>query len=154
MKLTLDLTGGGRATVTRRFNATPAQVYRAHVEPDLIRQWMGGLDGWEITECVSDPRPGGKILQRFEGPEGATFAIDGEFISLDPDREINHVERMLMPDPTPDNRIQTLFQAVDGGTLLTLHMELPDEASLKAMLDTGMAEGMEQSYARIDALFT
>ena len=153
MKLTLDLTGEGRAVVTRRFAATPEQVYRAHVEPELMRQWMGGIDGWDITDCVVLPVPGGKLLQRFEGPEGATFAIEGEFISLDPGREINHVERMLMPDPTPDNRIRTTFEAVDGGTLLTLHMQLPDEESLTAMLETGMAEGMEQSYTRIDELF-
>ena len=36
---------------------------------------------------------------------------------------------------------------------MTVRMQLPDEDSLKAMLDTGMEQGMEDSYARIDGLF-
>lgn len=149
----IDLTGNGSATVTRQFAASPEQVFRAHVEADLIRQWMGGMEGWTMSHCESDARPGGVLRYGWEGPEGAAFEITGEYEVVKPYSEIRHVERMHMPDPTPDNRCHTTFAAHNEGTLLTLVMQLPDEASLKEMLDTGMEEGMEDSYARIDPLF-
>jgi hypothetical protein len=39
----------------------------------------------------------------------------------------------------------------DGGTLMTIRMTLPDAATRAAMLATGMEEGMEASYVRLEA---
>jgi hypothetical protein len=36
--------------------------------------------------------------------------------------------------------------------LMTMRMTLPDAATRAAMLATGMEDGMEASYARLDAL--
>lgn len=151
--LKIETTGNGRAVATRFFAATPAQVYRAHIDPDLIQQWMGVMEGFTMSECMSDPRPGGGIRFAWVGPDGEGFHITGEYISLDEPHEIRHVERMHVPDPTPDNNCHTTFEAKDGGTLLTLIMQLPDDATLKEMLDTGMEAGMEASYTNIDTLF-
>jgi len=151
--LKLDLTGNGSAVVTRRFAATPAQVFRAHIEPDLLRQWMGVIDGWVMTKCVSDGRPGGQIDHEWKGPEGEVLRITGAYEVVTPHSEIRHVERWHFPEPTPDNKCHTTFEDKDGGTLLTVRMQLPDEASLQAMLETGMEQGMEESFGRIDGLF-
>ncbi|MCB1338756.1 MAG: hypothetical protein KDK10_15320 [Maritimibacter sp.] len=43
LKLVLD--GEADVIVTRRFSAPPALVYRAHLEPDLIRRWMLPVEG-------------------------------------------------------------------------------------------------------------
>ena len=151
--LKIELAGNGCAIVTRQFAATPQQVFRAHVEADLIRQWMGGMEGWEMSHCESDARAGGVLRYGWTGPDGDAFHITGEYEVVTPFSEIKHVERMHVPDPTPDNRCHTTFEAKDGGTLLTVRMQLPDEATLKEMLDTGMEQGMEDSYGRIDGLF-
>ena len=65
---------------------------------------------------------------------------------------IVHVERMHMPDPTPDNHITSTFAPDGDGTLLTLVMRLDTPEALEAMLATGMTDGMEITYARIDEL--
>jgi hypothetical protein len=57
---------------------------------------------------------------------------------------------MHLPDPTPDNHIESTFEPDGDGTLLTLRMTLPDEKTRTAMLATGMEVGMEASYARLD----
>jgi hypothetical protein len=57
---------------------------------------------------------------------------------------------MFLPDATPDNECETLLRPDGTGTLLVLTMTLPDAASREAMLATGMEEGMEASYARLD----
>ena len=59
---------------------------------------------------------------------------------------------MFLPQQTPDNHVETTFEAIRGGTLMTLRMSLPDAATRAAMLATGMEHGMEASFARLDAL--
>jgi uncharacterized protein YndB with AHSA1/START domain len=117
-----------------------------------MKQWMTGPEGWVMTHCVSEPVPGGKLRCDWTGPDGSGFHLTGEYRALEPHRRIAHVERMFLPDPTPDNECETLFRPEGGGTLLTLTMTLPDATTREAMLATGMAEGMEASYARLDGL--
>jgi hypothetical protein len=59
---------------------------------------------------------------------------------------------MYMPDPTPDNHVETRFDADGSGTLMTMRMTLPNEKTRTAMLATGMEHGMEASYARLDGM--
>jgi uncharacterized protein YndB with AHSA1/START domain len=135
---------------TRRFDASPAEVYRAHVEPELIRQWMLGPDGWTMPECLVEAWPGGRIRYAWSDGRGAGFHLTGEFLELDPPHRTVHVERMHLPDPTPDNHVVTTFAPDGAGTLMTLRMTLPDAATRAAMLATGMEHGMEASYARLE----
>ena len=72
-------------------------------------------------------------------------------MELEPNRRIVHVERMHLPDPTPDNHVETRFEPDGSGTLLTMRMTLPDAETRSQMLATGMEHGMEASYARLDA---
>ncbi len=59
---------------------------------------------------------------------------------------------MHLRDPTPDNHIVTTFESGAGGTLMTPRITLPDKASRRRMLETGMERGMETSYARLDTM--
>ncbi len=135
---------------TRHFAAPPAFIYRAHVEEDLVKKWMLGPPGWHMPECKWDAQPGGTFLLKWAHPEEGEFIQTGEFIAFEPDRRIEHVERYHLPDPTPDNHIVTEFHANNGGTKMTLLMTLPSAEVIDEMLATGMADGMEASYARIE----
>ncbi len=150
--LTVDLSGDTSIIVRRRFRHPPERIFRAHTDPALIPLWMTGPDDYSMPHCECDARPGGSF--RFEWTNGTHgFHATGEFIDLTPHSRILHVERMFLPDRTPDNRVETLF-APDGagGTLMTMTMTVPDAATRAAMIATGMTDGMEQSYARIDAM--
>ena len=151
-KLTLRTEGDRYVVVARSFAAPPEAVFRAHTEPELVQQWMLGPEGWSMPVCICDARPGGKIRYEWARPGQRGFYLTGEFVELEPWRRIVHIERMHMPDPTPDNRIETLFSPDKGGTLMTMRMTLPDSKTRDAMLATGMEHGMEASYARLDRL--
>ena len=151
-KLELRTEGERHVVATRRFSAPPEYVFRAHTEPELLRQWMLGPDGWTMIDCVSDARPGGRIRFEWSNGQGAGFSLTGEYIEVSPFRRIVHVERMHLPDTTPDNHVETTFEADGDGTLLRLRMTLPDAQSRDAMLATGMEHGMEASYARLEGV--
>jgi uncharacterized protein YndB with AHSA1/START domain len=151
-KLTLQTEGDTQIVVTRRFAAPPAAVYRAHIEPELIQKWLLGPEGWTMPVCVNDARPGGKFRYEWVNGKGQGFHITGELLELKPPSRIVHVERMFLPDPTPDNRVETTFEADGDGTLMTIRMNLPDTQTRAAMLSTGMEHGMEASYVRLEGL--
>jgi uncharacterized protein YndB with AHSA1/START domain len=150
-KLTLKTEGDRFVVVTRRFAAPPEAVYRAHTDPALVQKWMLGPEGWTMPVCILDPRPGGKIRYEWTNGKGQSFYLTGELLEMDPPRRIVHVERMHLPDPTPDNHIDTLFEPDgNGGTVMIMRMTLPDGETRRQMLATGMEHGMEASYVRLE----
>jgi uncharacterized protein YndB with AHSA1/START domain len=151
-KLTLMTEGDKHVVVTRRFAAPPEAVYRAHTEPKLIQKWMLGPDGWTMPVCVCEARPGGKIRYEWADGKGGGFYLTGEFVELVPFSRIVHVERMHLPDPCPDNHVETRFEPDGSGTLMTMKMTLPDAQTRAAMLASGMEHGMEASYVRLEAM--
>ncbi len=151
-KITVATDGEQHLTLVRRFAAPPAFVYRAHVEPELMQRWMTGPEGWTMTECRIDARAGGSMYCAWAHPEEGGFHLTAEFVAVEPNQRIEHVERMHLPDPTPDNHIVTTFETEGDGTLLTVRMTLPDAEARQAMLDFGAVEGMEVSYARLERI--
>ena len=77
--LRLERTAPNVAGVTREFSATPDQVFEAHVNPDLLRQWLVGPEGWTMTECINDARRRGDPL---------CLARGGKRTWLSPDRSL------------------------------------------------------------------
>lgn len=151
-KLSLRTDGDRYVIVTRRFVASPESVYRAHTEPQIVQKWMLGPPGWTMPVCIGEAKPGGKIRYEWSDGKGAGFYLTGEYVVLEPFRRIAHVERMHLPDPTPDNHVETVFEPDGTGTLMTMRMTLPDAETRAAMLASGMEQGMETSYERLDGM--
>jgi len=151
-KLTLKTEGDTHIIITRHFAAPPEAVYRAHVDPKIIQQWMLGPEGWTMPVCINDAQPGGKFRYEWKHPTKLGFHITGEFIEVKPYSKIVHVERMFLPDPTPENHVETTFAPDGVGTLMTMRMTLPDEKTRAMMLSSGMEKGMEDSYVRLEKM--
>jgi hypothetical protein len=59
---------------------------------------------------------------------------------------------MHLPNPTPDNHVETRFDPDGGGTLMTMRMTLPDAQTRAGMLASNMEHGMEASYVRLEGM--
>jgi uncharacterized protein YndB with AHSA1/START domain len=149
-RMTLVTEGDTHVVVTRHFAAPPELIYRAHINPVLLPKWMTGPDGWTMPVCQIDARPGGTMRCEWTDGTGNGFHLTAEFVELTPGKKIVHIERMFLPDPTPDNHVETVFEPSGSGTRMTMRMTLPSFEARAAMLATGMEEGMEASYARLD----
>ena len=83
-------TGGDAPRTERRIEerieiaATAARVFRALTNPTELLAWWGDRATYPSTHWELDLRVGGKWLSRWRGPDGATFALGGEIIELDP----------------------------------------------------------------------
>ena len=149
--LQLILDGDTRIVVTRHFTAPPALLFRAHTQPALIRRWMIGPDGWTMPTCDCDPRPGGSFRFGWTNGTGTSFDATGDYIEVTPERII-HIERMFLPDPTPDNHVDTRFAPHGSGTRMTLTMTLPTTEARAEIIASGMPDGLEDSYARLETI--
>ena len=161
-----DLTSfaAGQATATQVLSDTQArisrvirgdveQVWRAHHDPDLMRRWMLGPDGWTMPVCEVATAVGESYRYEWEpvdGNEGTRFGFEGELLESAPPHRAVTVERMI-GTPGPGIRNELTLTPVDAGTLLTVVMTFPDADTRDAILATGMADGMEISYARLEA---
>src|SRR5579862_6136304 len=151
-KLTMTTEGATHIVVTRRFAAPPEAVYRAHTEPKLIQKWLLGPEGWTMPVCINEAKPGGKIRYEWTNGKDGGFYLTGEYLELVPFSKLVHVERMHMPNTTPDSHVETRFEPDGEGTLMTLRMTLPDAQTRAGMLSTGMEYGMEASYVRLEGI--
>ena len=102
--------------------------------------------------CLIEARPGGKFRYEWKNAKGQGFHITGELLELRPYSKIVHVERMFLPEQTPDNHVETTFEPDGKGTLMTMRMTLPNAQVRAAMLATGMESGMETSYVRLEGI--
>jgi uncharacterized protein YndB with AHSA1/START domain len=147
-----DLVDDTHVRITRAFAAPRHLLWRAHTEPELMRRWLLGPDGWEMTVCENDLVVGGSFRQAWApvgDTEGEPFGFEGENLVVEPERRIVTTERMTgAPFPANVNDLQ--FDEADGVTLMTLLVTYPDQAQRDMVLATGMTDGMESSYARLE----
>lgn len=147
----VELLDDTHVRITRLVEGPRELVWRAHFEPDLIRQWMLGPDGWEMTECVVATEVGQSYRNSWApvgDTEGEPFGFEGEALLIDAPRRAVTTERMQgMPTETLNDL--TLYEE-DGATLVTVLIEYPDKDTRDMILATGMAEGMEASFARLE----
>ena len=108
----------------------------------------------QASDALEAKHPGIVRRTRYEWSDGhgGGFHLTGEFVELSPFTRIRHVERLHLPDATPDNDVDTTFEAIRGGTLVTVRMNLPTREAREAMLASGMEHGLEASYARLEPL--
>lgn len=147
----VELLDDTHVRITRLVEGPRELVWRAHFEPELIRKWMLGPDGWEMTECVAATEVGQSYRNSWApvgDTEGEPFGFEGEALLIDAPRRAVSTERMQgMPVETLNDL--NLYEE-DGATLVTLLIEYPDKETRDMILATGMADGMESSFARLE----
>ncbi|MEZ3161963.1 SRPBCC family protein [Microbacterium sp. BWT-B31] len=140
--------------ITRLIDGPLDLVWRAHQEPELLQQWLLGPDGWAMTKCEVDSRVGGRYLYWWEptgDTEGRGFGFDGETLVFEAPRRAVTTEHMIGTDYPSTLNDLSLYEE-DGVTLVTLIVEYANAEMRDAVLATGMTDGMETSYARLEGI--
>ncbi len=138
--------------VTREFNAPRHLVYRAHVEPDLVRRWWAGERG-TVDSVEVDPRVGGRWRYVMTANGGFEVAFHGEYREIVPNERIVCTEVFEgVPDGDADPAVVTYtFTDLDGRTRLTVLTEVSSKQVRDMIIESGMEGGMQEG---MDALET
>jgi uncharacterized protein YndB with AHSA1/START domain len=138
--------------MTRTFKAPRALVFDTFTKPEWLARWLIGPDGWALTVCEVDLRPGGRFRYVWSKPNGKEIGMGGTFVEVTPPSRIVHVEIFDEDWTGGETRVTTDLAEADGVTTMTMTVRYSSEAAREAALRTGMTSGMEMSYARLDGL--
>lgn len=137
--------------IVREFDAPPAAVFRAHVDPDLVAQWMGPsrlrtrIEHW-------DARSGGSWSYTSLGEPGEEYGFRGCFHEVRPDELI---VQTFSFDGAPDSislERLVLTELPGGRTRLTATSLVESFEARDAFVASGMESGVVEGYRRLDDL--
>ena len=137
--------------ISRVIKGAPEQVWRAHHEAALLQRWLLGPDGWTMPVCEVAASVGDGYRYEWERGEDR-FGFEGELLeAAAPYRSVT-TERMIgMPAELEGTVNELTFTPVGGGTLLSLVITYPNAEVRDTVLATGMTDGMETSYLRLES---
>ena len=137
-------------TITREFDAPRDLVFRAHVDPELLVQWLG-------------PRDLTTTIDRYDARDGGTW----RYVQKDADGNEYGFHGVFHGTPSPDAIVQTFeFEGVPGHVMLdTTTLEQRDGRTLMrtvssfqsvedrdGMIASGMERGVRDSGDRLEEL--
>jgi len=135
--------------IRRDFAATPAQLMRAHLDPDLYVQWVGPSSVWTRIDYWN-PTTGGSW--RWVGSrDGEEYAFHGCFHQVAETRIVQTFTWEGMPD---DVSLETLefTELGDGTTRLHARSLCESFEARDAWLRSGMETGVNEGYAKLDEM--
>ena len=139
-----------RVIITRTFEAPRELVFACHAKAELVSRWLIGPPGWTMPVCELDFRVGGRFRYVWRKEDGAEFGVSGAFREIEAPERIVHTE-LFDEDWTGGETTVTQVFSEDGGvTTLTMTIVYSSRDARVAALQTGMIDGMEQSYRALD----
>ena len=155
-KSTVSLPNDFDVVVIRDFDAPREVVFDAWTKPEIVSRWLLGPPGWTMPVCEIDLKVGGKFRWRWRNEAGEEFGFVGEFREVVRPSRIVHTEIYDPGDVGGDMGGECLVTAVfadmSGATRQTMTIHYQSKADRDAALKTGMTDGMEQSFEKLDAL--
>src|SRR6266481_1348783 len=145
--------GKQEIVIAREFDAPRELVFKVCMDPQLISQWWGPR--YLSTEVDKmDVRPGGQWRFINRDAEGNEYAFHGVYHEvLAPERIIDTFEFEGLPE-TGHVSLETLtLEELPGGrTRLTSQSVFRSVADRDGTLQSGMEEGVNESYDRLAEL--
>ena len=137
--------------IVREFDAPVEAVFRAHRDPELVKQWLGPrgyemeIERWEFTS-----QGGYRYVHR--NPEGEEYAFNGTFHTV---RENEFAVQTFEFEGVPDVvaiESMTFEDLGDGRTRLRGWSTYPSVEARDGMVASGMEGGLREGYERLDAV--
>lgn len=154
MKPLKMMTPGDREILLERhFDAPRAFVWRALVEPALVRRWMLGPPGWTMPVCEIDLRVGGAMRFVWANDDGRSMGMTSVFREITPEDSMVATEKFDEDWTGGETVVTQSLHEAEGGTTLRTHILYASQEARDGAKMSGMTDGMEAGYARLDALF-
>lgn len=148
----VDLLSDTQIRVTRIVRGTVEQVWRAHMDPELQKQWMTGPDGWEMITAEPANKVGAIARTEWAQLDGSgRFGFISETLELDAPHRAVSTERMIGTDG-PSTTNELTLTAQETGTLVSIVITYPSVELRDEVIATGMVDGMESSFARLEGV--
>jgi uncharacterized protein YndB with AHSA1/START domain len=136
--------------ITRVFDAPRDLVFEAFTDPELIKRWLLGPDGWSMPVCEVDLRVGGTLRYLWRNDaEGHQFGMTGGYREIVRPERIVHVEKYDEAWYPGEALVTETFVEREGATTFTMTVTYESRAARDTALESGMERGIAASYDRL-----
>ncbi len=154
MKHTLQVAAQGdhEIVMTRVLDAPRQLVFDAFTKPELLKRWLGALEGWEFAVCEIDLRVGGKYRWLWKNTDGMQMGISGVYREIIPPEKIVSTERF---DEAwyPGEGLGTILLTEEGGkTTVRQTVRYETREARDGVLKSPMETGVTASYNQLEQL--
>lgn len=146
--LKITLPSDREVEMTRTVDFPRELVFEAWTDPKHLPKWMLGPAGWTMPVCERDNRPGGTYRTVWRKADGAEMEIKGLCREYEPPTRMVTIESWGAGWPETVN-ILTL-EEISGRTLVSLNILYPSKEARDAALETGMKDGMNEGFIRLE----
>jgi uncharacterized protein YndB with AHSA1/START domain len=148
--------GKQEIVITREFDAPRELVFKAFTDPKLYVQWLLGpkSHGLKMRLDRFEPKTGGMWRYIHTDQSGNEYAFHGSYHEvLAPERIIDTFEFEGSPERGHVSLETTRFEELPGRrTKLTIQSVFQSVSDRDAMLQSGMEEGINDSFDRLTEL--
>ena len=145
---TLTTPSDREVRITRMVEAPRRLIFQAWTSCEHLPHWMLGPGGWSMPVCEIDLRPGGAQRFVWRRENGTEMEIKGTI------REVSPPERFVATESWGANWPETIntlvLTEVEGITTIALTILYPSKEARDNALKTGMKDGIDQSFDRLD----
>ena len=137
--------------ITREFDAPLEKVFRAHTDPELVKQWLGPRR-LQMDIDHYDCRTGGSYRYVHSGDDGVEHWFHGSFHEVRPN---DVIVQTFTYEPFPDQVAleRCEFEDLGGGrTRLTATSLVDSFEARDGFVASGMEYGVREGYERLDEL--
>jgi uncharacterized protein YndB with AHSA1/START domain len=143
----------GTVVMTRILDAPRSLVFEAWTRAEHLGKWYAP-NGFAISDCAADPRPGGVFRMRWRAPWGGTYRVDGQY------REVIPQERLVITctllEEQGASRLEEIIEArfEESGSRTRLRLESTARGSGEngPRMLAGMEKGWTQTVHRLGVL--
>lgn len=136
---------------TRAFNASRDLVFDCLSKPELVSRWLLGPPGWTMPVCEIDFRVGGAFRYVWRR-DGKDMGLGGVFKEISRPERIVHTEKFDEDWTGGETLVSSLLDEKAGRTTMTMTVRYASKETRDGALNSGMADGMEFGYTRLDDL--
>ncbi|HXI18905.1 MAG TPA: SRPBCC domain-containing protein [Chloroflexota bacterium] len=138
--------------LTRHFAAPCRLVFRTLTEPELVRRWLYGPEGWGFAVCEIDLRVGGTFRYVWRHEDGKEMGMSGEYRQIvRPDLIVN-TERFDVPFDSGESRVTTALAEWEDQTTLIMTVQYVSQEARDEAVASNMVKGIEAGFGRVEML--
>jgi uncharacterized protein YndB with AHSA1/START domain len=139
--------GKQELTVTREFELPLELLFRAHVEPEIIEQWMGT----KVLKLESK-KHGSWQFETTDGKGNVLFKANGVIHELVPNHKIIRTFEMENAPFGVQLEIYEFEQLTEGTSKLNMHVIYESGALRDQVLKIGMVQGINMAHNRLQEI--
>ncbi len=152
--LKIETPSDREVVITRSFDAPRDLVFDCYTKPALVRRWLLGPPGWTMPVCDIELRVGGRYRYVWVSPQGNEMGMGGIFREIVPAERIVANELFDEDWTGGETLVTTRFAENGGRTTVTVTVLYASKEAREGALASGMTDGMEQGYRRLDELLS